>query len=309
MAKPKIVLSTRTRAKQDKPATSATTFNPSKPTSPISSDEFTPDGKYVSLSSRLESYWNKTKSELSEKLRELLPDNWDYADLDLRKRWVWLYDYQHDPAKEEKRARDEQAWQNLGYFRAMAACDYGSVSSWDYWASQKYLIPRETACLMFELEPKNYDHVKSSNKLWVKKLADVIDKIERSATRDTEGAKLSPAEWIEWAQSKGYAVPGKFKKAVAEVESKAKEAGANTAGKEVDTNTEKPNSDYDPILQKLAQEEAVKLQAAGEDNKKESVATKVAKRLDKEEAYKHYRHLSNQAIERRIRRTWKLNRR
>lgn len=302
MAKSIKLDTTRARAKQNKPADSAT-LDPSKPTSPISSDEFTPDGKYVSLSSRLESYWNKTKSELPEKLRELLPDNWDYADLGLRERWVWLYDYQHDPAKEEKRARQQQ----LGYFRVIAR-DVGCVGDWDDWASQKYLEPREVACLMFELEPKNYDHVNSSNKLWVKGLADVIDKIERSATRDTEGKKLSPAEWIEWVQRKGYAVPEKFNKAVAEVESKAKEAGTNTAGKEVDTNTEKPNSDYDPILQKLAEEEAGKLQAAGEDNKKESVATKVAKRIDMEEAYKHYRHLSNQAIERRIRRTWKLNR-
>lgn len=204
----------------------------------------------------------------------------------------------------------DQSGFNLGC-RSAEASRVGSVTDWEYWACLKSLTPIQVACLLVELNPNKYDYAKIFNTPAVIELIELVEyigDIERRAETDNEGKKLSPAEWIEWAQVKGYAVPEKFIGAVAEVERKAKEAGTNTAGKDVDTNTEKPNSDYDHILQKLAEEEARKLQAAGEDNKKESVATKVAKRLDKEEAYKHYRHLSNQAIERRIRRTWKLNR-
>ena len=126
---------------------------------------------------------------------------------------------------DESHGEGDQAYMDLGYWAAVAR-DVGHVEDWKYWASQKYLTPRETACLMFELEPKHFDLINSKEKRFfqVGALADEIDKIERSATRDSEGEKLSPAQWIEWAQGKGYAVPEKFNKAVAKVERKAKEA-------------------------------------------------------------------------------------
>lgn len=110
---------------------------------------------------------------------------------------------------------------DFAYYSAVAR-DVGSVDDWDYWVSLKYLTAREAACLMFELEPKHFDEIHSSRNTLLQPgaLANRIDEIERSATRDTEDAKLSPAEWIEWAQSKGYAVPGKFIKAIVEVERK-----------------------------------------------------------------------------------------
>lgn len=122
----------------------------------------------------------------------------------------------------EEQTGEEQAGFDYGYYRAVAR-DVGSVGNWDYWASQKYLEPREVACLMFELDPKHFDEIHSNRNTLLQPgaLADEIDKVERSATRDTEGANLSSAEWIEWSQSKGYAVPDKFVQAVAEVARKA----------------------------------------------------------------------------------------
>lgn len=117
---------------------------------------------------------------------------------------------------------------DLAYYSAVAR-DVGSVGNWDYWVSQKYLTPREAACLMFELDPKYFDEIHSNHNTHLQPgaLANRIDEIERSATRDTEGAKLSPAKWIVWAQGKGYAVPDKFIKAATEVERKAqKEVGS-----------------------------------------------------------------------------------
>lgn len=207
----------RARAKQNKPATT----DPNKPTNRISSDEFTPDGTYIPLSTQLESYWDKPKCELPENLRELVSDSWDYCDLDLRKRQVWLYDYEHDPAKEEIRARNNKAWREFGY-HSVAAREVGSVGDWHYWAIQKYITPREIACLMFTLDPKHSGYVGSDGRLPnIRALAGRIDEIERSATRDNEGKKLSPAEWIEWAQDKCYVLPREFIEAVAEVERKA----------------------------------------------------------------------------------------
>jgi len=109
---------------------------------------------------------------------------------------------------------EQQASHYLGFWSAVAR-DVGGVGNWDYWASQKYLIPRDIACLMFDLDPKHFDFVSTKSRLFQPgSLADQIDEIERSATRDTEGAKLSPAKWIEWAQGKGYAVPQRFVEAV-----------------------------------------------------------------------------------------------
>lgn len=111
---------------------------------------------------------------------------------------------------------------DLAYYSAVAR-DVGSVDDWDCWASLKYLTAREAACLMFELEPKHFEEIHSSRNTLLQPgaLANRIDEIERLATRDTEGAKLSPAKWIVWAQGKGYAVPDKFIKAATEVERKA----------------------------------------------------------------------------------------
>jgi len=126
---------------------------------------------------------------------------------------------------------------NLGYYAAVA-CDVGSVGDWDYWASLPRLEPREVACLMFELEPKHFDEIHSARNTHLQPgaLADEIDKVERSATRDHEGEKLSPEQWIEWAQGKGYAVPEKFVEAVAEVERKAHEESERTAQEEAQKN-------------------------------------------------------------------------
>lgn len=125
----------------------------------------------------------------------------------------------------------------MNYYSAVAR-DVGCVGDWDYWASQKYLTPRDIACLMFEFDEKYFDDIHSSGNTHLQPgaLADEIDKIERSATRETEGMKLSPAEWIEWAQGKGYAVPEKFIEAVVEVERRANEEAERTAQEEAQKN-------------------------------------------------------------------------
>lgn len=88
------------------------------------------------------------------------------------------------------------------------------VSDWDHWASLPRLTPREAACLLMELDPDNEsDFFKCCNDPRCAGLAEWINKIERVAGRENEGKKLSPAEWIEWARGKGYAVPEKFIKA------------------------------------------------------------------------------------------------
>lgn len=176
-----------------------------------------PHDEYVPLFPLLADYWGKPFAELPEALQARVSIEfivgWDRLTPEQRRTVVSQIDYQNDPAQKS----EMNAGMNLGYWSVVAR-SVGSIGDWDYWASQKYLTPREIACLMFEFDQKYFDniHFSGNTHLQAGGLADEIDKIERSATRDTEDAKLSPEEWIEWAQGKGYAVPEKFIKAVAE---------------------------------------------------------------------------------------------
>ena len=103
------------------------------------------------------------------------------------------------------------------------------VGNWDYWASIACLTPREIACLLMEINPKKeIDFFKSCDDPQYAALAKWVEDIEHAATReqDTKTEKLSPANWIAWAQGngmawardKGCAVPEKFVEAVKQFE-------------------------------------------------------------------------------------------
>lgn len=169
------------------------------------------ESKYVSALLLLAPYWNKPCSELPENLRELVSPLWDMATLEGRRSLAMQHDEQYDPAMEI----DRQSCVNFGYFSAIAR-DTGEVD-WAGWILP-YLTSREAACLLIELDPKNYNHVKSNNSPKFVALAEWIDKVERVATREQETGllpeKTTPSQWIEWAQGKGYVVPQQFFEAV-----------------------------------------------------------------------------------------------
>ncbi len=103
----------------------------------------------------------------------------------------------------------EQAGFDLGYWSAIAR-DHGPVNDWNYWIQLSHLTPREAACLLYGLDPNEYDTVASNNYPTPAALVERIDDIARKATREQEAGSLlknaNSEEWAVWAEDNGYAL-------------------------------------------------------------------------------------------------------
>jgi hypothetical protein len=191
----------------------------------VKQTELSAQDEYAPLPTLLADYWDEPLSELPENLRELVEDWWDITKPQYRPGMARSYDSEHDPALVSER----KAGADFGYWSAVAR-DVGDAPDWEYWARFKYLTPIKAACLFVKLVPDNYPTIKNPtshyNTLHYNGLVKYIDRLADYAETDNEGMKLSPAQWIEWAQDKGYAVPQEFIEAVAEVGRKAKEETA-----------------------------------------------------------------------------------
>lgn len=137
--------------------------------------------------------------------------------------WCHRFDFVDGRAQAER-----QSEFNFGYYGAIAR-DAGNPPDWSFWAGLKSLTPIKVSCLLVELDPDKYANIKTINRFH--ELVRYIDRLAYHAETDSEGRKLSPEKWIEWAQGKGYVVPHKFIEAVAEVISKAQK-GTPDARKE-----------------------------------------------------------------------------
>lgn len=103
----------------------------------------------------------------------------------------------------------EQAYFDLGYWSEVAR-DLGPVNDWDYWIHLPHLTPQEAACLLYGLDPNEYDNVASNNYPAPASLVRQIADIVRKATREQEAGSLlknaNSEEWAVWAEDSGYAL-------------------------------------------------------------------------------------------------------
>lgn len=231
MAKPKIVPSTRARAKQDKPAAKkAVTKKPAakKPAS-ISLEKAIPKlEREVKRIAGLE-YDPMLRAILAKRI--ILTDDEIADSIEngfLEGKVIYDSNGAPDPAQsstaaiemprfldfircsleetkalylEQHNIEGCQAGYDLGYWSAIAN-DVGRVENWGYWCRLKYLTPMEASCLLVGLDPDSYANIKTHNTPQVNELGKYVVRLERHAERDNEGGKkLSSAKWIGCAQA------------------------------------------------------------------------------------------------------------
>ncbi|MDP1610086.1 MAG: hypothetical protein Q8M11_03445 [Sulfuritalea sp.] len=176
---------------------------------------------YERLTDMLAAFWEKPWSKLPKKQRQAWHEAlgaigdedgklWDGQYAKGRKYVAENHDIKHDPVTMD--SQEGRAYADLGFWAAVAR-DFGTVD-WDYWISLQSWTPRDAACLLTELDPREYDKAAANRNSQPVGLVSRIADIERRADRDQKVALLrehpSPWEWAVWAVANGYALPRKL---------------------------------------------------------------------------------------------------
>lgn len=153
---------------------------------------------FESLSVALEGYFDKPLDELPNAQRErvecdFFPMPWDGLSPDQRRGVAAQWDYQHDPATEERRTAE---WEEF-------------IVDWDYWQKLSSLTDQEFCILRHVHDPRKFDNQKTNTpggigKTLGERVSDDVRIIERSLGADT---KKHIKEWVLWAQQQRWDIP------------------------------------------------------------------------------------------------------
>ncbi|HZM33300.1 MAG TPA: hypothetical protein VFC18_02305 [Burkholderiales bacterium] len=162
---------------------------------------------------------------------------------------------------------------------------------WDYWFAMPHLTAREFSALACLISPDNLAGVTETNSpRYAAERQRLVLRLAQSEGKEN----LSPMAWVDWLAAKGFSLPTEFK---------ALQNAEPTETRPM-TGALSDKGNFDPDLQKMADESAELLKKQGQKPTKLRVANEIKARLLRENNPK--KTLDPATIEKRIRTSeWK----